>query len=162
MPVIKANTFFPESKTENNIAIILDGLQTPENIGSVLRLAGNIGCKRVILTEQTDIKQSKIEKIARNSLQYLTIEFMSLEEITSSFKNLVAIETSSESTNLYQTLLEKDSAFIIGNEKRGISEDLLKRAHKQVYIPMPGSVKSLNVSHALSVVLFEWHRQSSI
>ena len=159
MPVIKANTFFRQEDFDGP-SIILDGLATPDNIGSVLRLAGNMGCKRVILTERIELKQTKIERIARNSLQYVSIEFMTYQEIADSFQNIVAIETTSEATSLYQTKIPKEATFIVGNEKRGISEELLKITNQQVYIPMPGQVKSLNVSHALSVTLFEWYRQN--
>jgi tRNA G18 (ribose-2'-O)-methylase SpoU len=159
MSVIKANTFFKQSDFDGPV-IILDGLLTPDNVGSVFRLAGNIGCKRVVLTERVELAQTKIEKIARNSLQYLKIEFLSYQEIATEFKNIIAIETTNKATDLYETKLPKEATFIVGNEKRGISEELLKYTNRQIFIPMPGQVKSLNVSHALSVVLFEWYRQN--
>ena len=159
MPVIKANTFFSQKKFSGP-TIILDGLSTPDNIGSIMRLAGNIGCKRLVFTERIELNQTKINKIARNSLKYFDIEFMTYKEIQDSFENLIAIETSSESKNIFNTILPQSSAFIVGNEKRGISENLLAHCVKHIYIPMPGNVKSLNVSHALSVGLFEWYRQN--
>ena len=78
------------------------------------------------------------------------------------FDYLIAIETCSEAKNIYKTTLPIDAAFIVGNEKYGISEELLSRTHQQVFIPMPGPVKSLNVSHALSIALFEWYRQNYV
>jgi len=159
MSIIKANTFFEQQKFVGPV-IILDRLQTPDNIGSALRLAGNIGCKKVIVTEQFELSQNKIERIARNSLQYLEIEFMNYNEISKSFKHLVAIETSSESKNIYESKLPINSTFIVGNERMGISEELLELTNQQIFIPMPGQVKSLNVSHALSISIFEWYRQN--
>lgn len=159
MPTIKANTFFKQQAFDGP-TIILDGLQTPDNIGSILRLAGNIGCKKVIITEQLNLNQTKIEKIARNSMQYLKVQFMSYQAIASEFEYLIAIETSSEAQSIYDTALPLNAAFIVGNEKFGTAEELLAMTQKQIYIPMPGSVKSLNVSHALSVTLFEWYRQN--
>ncbi len=159
MPIIKANTFFKQKDFDGPV-IILDGLQTPENIGSALRLAGNIGCKKVVITEQLELTQTRIEKIARNSIQYLEVIFMTYQEISETFITLVAIETSSEAENIYESKLPVNSAFIVGNEKYGISEELLSLTHQQIFIPMPGNVKSLNVSHALSITLFEWYRQN--
>lgn len=159
MPTIKANTFFKQQAFDGPV-IILDGLQTPDNIGSILRLAGNIGCKKVVITEQLNLNQTKIEKIARNSMQYLEVNFMSYQAIKSEFDCLIAIETSTEAKSIYDTELPVNAAFIVGNEKFGTSDELLAMTQKQIYIPMPGQVKSLNVSHALSVTLFEWYRQN--
>ncbi len=159
MSIIKANSFFTQHDF-NGPVIILDGLLTPENIGSALRLAGNIGCKKVVVTERMELKQTRIEKIARNSLQYLEIIFLTYKEISDQFDNLIAIETTSESENIYKITLPLESVFIVGNEKYGISEELLNIVKQKVFIPMPGSVKSLNVSHALSIALFEWYRQN--
>ena len=163
MSIIKANTFFRQQSFDGPI-IVLDNLLTPDNIGSTLRLAGNIGCKKVILTQQLNnhlqLSQNKIQKIARNSLQYLELLFLTYEEIVRQFDNLVAIETSSHAKNIYKSKLPLSSTFVVGNEKYGISTELLKHCKQQVYIPMPGNVKSLNVSHALSIALFEWYRQN--
>jgi tRNA G18 (ribose-2'-O)-methylase SpoU len=160
--VIKANNFFRNKGIKAGPAIILDRLQTPENIGSILRLAANFGCSRVILTEQLEINQTKIEKIARNSMQYLSVEIMPIEMIAYQFENIFAIETTSNSDNIYNVSFEKEIALVVGNEKYGISDQLLNICQKQVFIPMPGAVKSLNVSHALGIALFEWHRQMAI
>ena len=159
MSVIKANIFFKQ-KEFTGPTIVLDGISTPENIGSIMRLAGNIGCKRLVFTERVELNQTKINRIARNSLKYIDIVFLTYREIKETLTNLIAIETCSESSNIFETKLPLNATFIIGNEKRGISEELIEISQQQVYIPMPGNVKSLNVSHALSIGLFEWYRQT--
>ena len=53
----------------------------------------------------------------------------------------------------------RDVAFVVGNESRGIREEILEQCDKIVYIPVPGPTRSLNVSHAAAVALFEWQRQ---
>ncbi len=159
MTVVKANQFFKNQNFTGAI-IIADRIKTPDNVGAILRLAGNIGSKKVIFTEQLELNQTKIEKIARNSLQYLEIEILSYQTIAERYTSIIAIETSSAATNIYKTTLEQNAVFAVGNEKYGISEELLKLCQKHVYIPMPGAVKSLNVSHALSIALFEWYRQN--
>ena len=50
-------------------------------------------------------------------------------------------------------------AFIVGSERDGLSNELLKQCDVVVYIPVPGPTRSLNVSHAAAVALFEWQRQ---
>lgn len=159
MKVIKANTFFEQQEFEGP-TIILDGLLTPDNIGSIFRLAGNIGSKQVVITERQELNETKIRKIARNSLQYIKILFLTYDEIIETFKNLIAIETCSKSKNIYECKMLQNASFIVGNEKYGISPELLKHCKQHVFIPMPGQVKSLNVSHALAIGVFEWYRQN--
>jgi tRNA G18 (ribose-2'-O)-methylase SpoU len=74
-------------------------------------------------------------------------------------KKIVAIETSDNATCIYDTQLPEDVAFIVGNERDGLDEKLLSQCDMVVYIPVPGPTRSLNVSHAAAVALFEWQRQ---
>ena len=64
-----------------------------------------------------------------------------------------------KSNDIYETELPADAAFIVGNESHGIHEEILNQCDMVVYIPIPGPTRSLNVSHAASVALFEWYRQ---
>ena len=75
--------------------------------------------------------------------------------------SLTAIETASDSVNVYNTTLPKKVAFIVGNEISGIRDEFLDKSDKIVHIPVLGNNTSLNVSHALAVVLFEWQRKNS-
>ncbi|MBN2669101.1 MAG: TrmH family RNA methyltransferase [Bacteroidales bacterium] len=157
--VIKANRFFNTQVFEGPV-IIADGVQTPDNLGAIFRLAGNIGCPKVVLTERSSLSSIKVEKIARNSLQYIQIVQMTYQEIQAHFPVLLAVETSSDAQNIYQTKLPKELAIVVGNERFGIAPEMIEFCTIQTYIPMPGNVKSLNVSHALSIALFEWYRQN--
>ena len=71
---------------------------------------------------------------------------------------LVAIETSQSAQNIYQSQLPEKIAFLVGNERAGITAPILEHCCMQVYIPMFGITKSMNVTHALAVSLFEWIR----
>jgi len=55
--------------------------------------------------------------------------------------------------------LPEKMVLVLGNEKFGMSEKILMQCQEIRYIPMPGKIKSMNVSHAASVGLFEWYRQ---
>ena len=74
-------------------------------------------------------------------------------------KPIVAIETADNATCIYETLLPENVAFIVGSESHGLSNELLAQCDMVVYIPVPGPTRSLNVSHAAAVALFEWQRQ---
>jgi tRNA G18 (ribose-2'-O)-methylase SpoU len=157
MTVIKAHQFFKPKEQESPV-IILDNLITPENIGACLRLAGNIGSAKVIISGGQRQLTEKIKRIARNSIHSISIEFLEDKEILEQYPNIVAIETSDKAENIYTFSWPPKTAVVVGNEKFGIREDFLEKIKQQVYIPIFGKVQSLNVSHALAIALFEWQR----
>jgi len=157
MAVIKAHQFFKPKKQDAPV-IILDNLITPENIGACLRLAGNMGSSKVIIAGGQQQLTEKTKKVARNSLNYLSIDFLTDAEILEKYPNIIAIETSDKAENIYDFSWSKQCALVVGNEKFGIREEFLEKIKQQLYIPIPGEVQSLNVSHALGIALFEWYR----
>lgn len=142
--------------------IVADLIRTPENIGNLIRLAANIGIRKVISIEEIPLKESKIRKTACMAWDYVELIRITKEELDNHIPadfTLIAIETSSTSSNLYKTILPKKSVFILGNEMHGIRQELLDKCPIHVHIPMTGPATSMNVSHAASVVFFEWVRQ---
>ena len=135
----------------------------PENIGNMIRLADNIGAEEVfILGKEFQLRMSSIKKTAGLSYNNIKLTFIAPEDffikIQSDYQ-LIAIETSEDSTNIYTEMLPEKIAFLLGNERSGLPEEILKKCTRKVHIPMTGNCKSMNVSHALSVSLFEWQRQ---
>jgi len=139
-------------------------IKTPENIGSIIRLADNIGCVKVLfIHEGEEIRVSKIKKTASSSFNKVQWRFCNLAEITSEIPEnykKVALETTSDSQNIFRSDLPQKIAFFVGNEITGIDPAILNHCGQIVHIPMPGHNTSMNVSHALSVALFEWYRQT--
>lgn len=135
----------------------------PENIGNLIRLADNVGAEDVyILGEDFHLRMSSIRKTAGLSFNHVQLSFITPENFFSRLNpeyQLVAIETSNESTNIFTTDLPEKIVFLLGNERNGLPDDLLDKCNSQVHIPMTGKCKSMNVSHALAVALFEWQRQ---
>ncbi|MBI9055594.1 MAG: TrmH family RNA methyltransferase [Bacteroidales bacterium] len=143
--------------------IIAYDIRTPENIGSIIRLADNIACKKVLfITEERQLRESKIKKTAASSYNSVNWSFCShkvLENEIPEDYQLVAIETASDSSNIYKTDLPQKIAFVVGNEINGIDSEFLTKCHKIVHIPVYGKNTSLNVSHALAISLFEWQKR---
>ncbi len=151
---------------ENRPIVITDNFSTPENIGHVIRLAANIGTLKVIVVNGDTLRPSKIRKTAGTAFDHLPIEFVSATELSEHIPGgytLTALETVAYAENLFTADLPDKMALILGNEKYGISEELLKLSNKKIFIPMPGPVKSMNVSHAAAVCLFYWlgHNQTN-
>jgi len=169
MAYLKSNDLFgklnPETLYEHvpRPLLIADHLLTPDNMGAMIRLADNIGASEVcFLGSEDEHRLGKVRRAAassRDNIRWYFYDGNDLRKIVPEGKKIVAIETADNATCIYDTPLPEDVAFIVGSERNGLSEDLLAQCDMVVYIPVPGPTRSLNVSHAAAVALFEWQRQ---
>lgn len=158
---LETNQFY---KLNQRPIIIADNLRTPENMGAVLRLAGNVGAVLTLFISDIPLnfKPYKIKRTASGAYEKCAWRIITLQELPQYIPSdyiTVALETSSNATSIYSTPLPEKIALIVGNELYGIGSELMQMAQLKVYIPLPGQIYSLNVTHALSVGLFEWYRQ---
>jgi tRNA (cytidine/uridine-2'-O-)-methyltransferase len=137
----------------------------PENTGQVIRLAHNVGAKKVLfINEEINFRSSKIKKTAGFSFEQMPWEFILKKEFFALFENefkLVVLETCDGSTNIFTQPLPDKTLLLAGSESYGLPPEIIEKSDLQIHIPMPGECKSMNVSHALSVASFEWFRQKS-
>ena len=169
MSYLKSNDLFERIPTEDlyqrvpRPMLIADHLMTPDNLGALIRLADNIGATEVcFLGSEAEHRMGKVRRSAassRDNIRWYFTEETDLHKIVPQGKTIVAIETADNATCIYDTQLPENAAFIVGSERDGLSEALLKQCDLVVYIPVPGPTRSLNVSHAAAVALFEWQRQ---
>ena len=169
MAYLKSNDLFgklnPETLFEQvpRPIIIADHLMTPDNMGALIRLADNIGASEIcFLGKEDEHRLGKVRRAAassRDNIRWYFSEESNLRNLVPKDKSIVAIETADNATCIYDTQLPEDVVFIVGSESHGLSEELLEQCDMVVYIPVPGPTRSLNVSHAAAVALFEWQRQ---
>lgn len=169
MTYLKSNDLFSETRPERlydrvpHPMLIADHLMTPDNIGAMIRLADNIGASEIcFLGNEDEHRLGKVRRAAassRDNIRWYFSEETDLHIIVPQGKTIVAIETADNATCLYDTPLPQDVAFIVGSERHGLSDALLAQCDQVVFIPVPGPTRSLNVSHAAAVALFEWQRQ---
>ncbi len=144
--------------------IVAEKILSPENMGAILRLAGNMGALNVwfVYDEFPDFRQYKINRRSSGDSEKVKwdyIHYKNLFAVLPSGYHYVAVETTPDATDLYLERLPEKTVFFVGNERFGLSDELLAKIDTKVYIPLTGPISSLNVSHALSVALFEWFRQ---
>ena len=166
---LKSNQLFEKYRPESiydslpRPIVLADNLLTPDNMGAMIRLSDNIGASEMVFlgTEPTNSigRVRKCAASSRDNIKWYFTEETDLRKLIPANKKIVAIETATNATNIYETKLPSDAAFIVGNESHGIREEILSQCDLIVYIPIPGPTRSLNVSHAASVALFEWLRQ---
>jgi len=148
--------------------IIAIDLQTPANIGAVYRLADATAAKKIIFVTDNDcdFRNNKVVKAtSRNTSLTIDTELWSHDKFHNNhhqLPELIAIELTTKATNIFKTRLPFKCSFIIGSERHGIPDTVLDYCKAAVKIPMFGTNGSMNVSHALALCLYEWHRQHTL
>jgi len=152
----------PEAKiSTSRFAVLLEDIQDPGNVGSILRSAAAAGCDTVFLSQGcADAWSPKVLRAAMGGHFCLNIyEQQNLSEVANNFSGAL-LATSLQATNtLYQCDLRANLALMVGNEGAGLSAELRARATQNLRIPMPGKMESLNVAAATAICLFEAVRQ---
>lgn len=143
--------------------IICDGIQTPQNFGSILRVADALGCKNIILLDsELDLSHKKLSRLARSTEQHLNIIQLALDDFLAlhqRYQSLCALEITSQSSNLFNSHIVDCDGIIIGHEAQGVRQPLLDICSRAFHLPMYGINGSMNLSHSLAVFLYEWRRQ---
>jgi TrmH family RNA methyltransferase len=142
-------------------ALLLEDIQDPGNLGSILRSAAAAGCDAVFLSQGcADAWSPKVLRAGMGGHFALSIsESADLLKVAAEFTGKVLAASLQADKSLYDSNLRGKLAFAIGNEGAGLSPDLLNAAQQHFIIPMPGKVESLNAAAATAVCLFEAVRQ---
>lgn len=140
--------------------LILENVQDPGNVGTLLRSAAAAGIKQVVCTKgSASLWSPRVMRAGMGAHFSLnTYENVALEETLSKFEIPVFVTSSHQSESLYQKDLSSPVVWILGNEGQGASEFALQHA-QAVTIPQPGGQESLNVAVAGSICFFEMVRQ---
>lgn len=141
-------------------SLLLENIQDPGNLGSILRSAAAAGVDAVYLSQGcAEAWSPKALRAGMGAHFVLAIhEQQALVEVAAKCETVIAT-TLSATQSIYAADLTGQVAFVFGNEGAGLSPELLAHASHQVTIPMPGKVESLNVAAAVAISLFERVRQ---
>lgn len=152
----------PEQITQT--AVMLDNLQDPGNMGSLLRSAAAAGIMQVFCSVGTVSAWSP--KVMRAGMgAHFLLDIVENVDLLSALKNtqipLLATSSYAKKT-VYDCDLAQPVVWLFGHEGQGLSEELLQRATEQVTIPHLGKVESLNVAASAAICFFEQVRQSRL
>lgn len=155
---------WPEIKPrEPGVVLVLDGVQDPGNVGTLLRSAEAVGVAEVIaLRGSADMYSPKVVRAAMGAHFFLSLQIdLTWDDVMSALANVAHIYAADAEATMpyYAADWRQPSALVIGNEANGISPEGLSYATRQITIPMTGRSESLNAAVAGSVVLFEALRQ---
>ena len=159
--------FAPDAQAANSggrMLLALDGVEDPQNLGALLRVADGAGVDGVILTERRSAPLSPVAiKASAGAAEHLRIARVvnlvrALEELKE--RNIWAIGLDERGTSDYDQFdFSGDCVLVLGREGAGLHDLVRKTCDHLLRIPMAGGVSSLNVSAAGAVVLYEAFRQ---
>ncbi|WFA09880.1 RNA methyltransferase [Tissierella sp. Yu-01] len=144
--------------------LYLDGLQDPGNLGTIIRSADAFKADGILLSEgcvdpyNSKVVRATMGSIFRVPLYFIKDDYVFLNQLKE--KNYRIYATSLEgSIPNYEITYKDNFIIVIGNESRGISDNIINLADRLIKIPMPGFAESLNAGVAASIILYEAMKQ---
>ena len=155
---------YAKSKNEDVFILILDGIEDPHNLGSIIRTAETAGVHGIIIPKRRTVTvNSTVAKVSAGAVEHMKIA--RVNNITDTIRKLKEnglwiIGTDGSATTLYYNQdLKGDIAIVIGSEGFGMSRLVKENTDMLVKIPMKGKVTSLNASVSAGIVIYEAVKQ---
>ncbi len=148
--------------------LVLDSLQDPQNLGSLLRTAEAVGVTGVIIPEHRAVAVTPaVVNASAGAAEYIRVVRVAnlrqaLEELKKSGVWVLGLDASPDAVSLWQAPLEGPVALVVGSEGTGIRRLVLEGCDIIVSLPLLGRVESLNAAVAGSVALYEVLRRRSV
>ena len=153
-PVLKQNDL------KGRFSLVLDSIQDPGNMGTIIRIADWFGIINIICSKDTvDIYNPKVVQASMGSLARVKVHYAELSQLLTQIK-LPIYGALLDGENIYDTDFGKEGLLLMGNEGNGIRPDIQKLITKSVTIPRIGKAESLNVAIATALFCSESARKS--
>ena len=156
------------AKRQPGLTVVLENVSDPHNISAVMRTCDAVGVQDVyILNTKIGLHEMWSAKTSSSAAKWLTVhQFTNAEEcfaaLRKNFSKIYTTHLSSDAVDLYELNLTESVALVFGNEHSGVSDDIIGMADGNFLIPQVGIIKSLNISVACAVSLYEAYRQKKI
>jgi tRNA (guanosine-2'-O-)-methyltransferase len=154
------------ARTSGRLAVVLDGLGTPANVGAIVRSAAAYRAERLWLAGATPaLSASGVQRTAMGTDRYVGATTVAtgaeaVAEARGGGFTVVAVELTDAAAPLHELALPDDVALVVGHEDHGISRGALEAVDHVAYLPMLGRVGSLNVATAAAIAMYEVRRRS--
>ena len=168
-PSIIAIFFQPDlniNKTnlKNKLSLVLDGVQDPGNVGTIIRIADWFGIENVICSEDcADVYNPKTIQATMGSIARVSVMYTDIIELIRMLPDLPVYGTLLDGNNIYDEDLSENGLIIMGSEGKGIRNELLNYISHTLYIPEypvgARSSESLNVAVSTAIICSEFRRR---
>lgn len=163
MAIIEKNEQNAKIDYTQDIIVVLDDVQDPGNLGTILRTVDSIGLNQIIVSKGTaDAFNSKVVRSTMGAI--FRIKIIEVENLAQAIKEMrkhhfKLMVTSLQTKNSIYDIDFYKKIIVIGNEANGVSKEIQDMADEKAKIPMLGRTESLNASVAAGVVMYEYVRQ---
>ena len=141
---------------EQTLTVILDGIQDPGNLGTIIRTADWFGIQQILVSDDTaGFYNPKVVQSTMGSCFRVRVTSVNLEEVLAANK-LKVYGAVLDGHSIYETKIQSSGFIIIGNESKGISTALSKYITDPIKIPKFGNAESLNAAVAAGIILSHW------
>jgi len=156
------------NKRQPDITVVLENVFDPHNISAVMRTADAVGLQDIFILNTKIPRHKKWgAKSSSSAAKWLTIhQYTDAEEcfaeLRKRYHKIYTTHLSSDAVGLHELNLTQPVALVFGNEHSGVSEEIIDMADGNFIIPQVGIIKSLNISVACAVTLYEAYRQKDL
>lgn len=154
------------SQRQADLAIVMENVHDPHNISAVMRTCDAVGIQDIYVINSVIPKHAYFgPKSSSSAAKWLSIhQFTSIEEcipvLKAKYQKIYTTHLSTDAVDLYAVNFAKESiALVFGNEHDGVSEEMRNHADGNIIIPQVGMIKSLNISVACAISIYEAYRQ---
>ena len=152
---------FDHNMNTGGLVLLLDTVQDPGNLGTIIRTADWFGIKLIVCSSDTvDVFNQKVVQSAMGSLIRVDVVYTDLAAYIHGHAGMPLFASSLDGEDLREKIQVRDALLLIGNESRGISPALQSMASKKIRIPRIGGAESLNVAVATGILLSYFERIS--
>jgi TrmH family RNA methyltransferase len=145
---------FPEMDIKGKITLMLDNIQDPGNLGTIVRIADWFGVERIVCSEDSaDVFNPKVVQATMGSISRVHVSYIGLEDFLSLHPGIAVYATTLDGVVMPAMTPIKEGIIVIGNESKGIHDELLKMIEHRITIPKKGKAESLNAAVATGIIL---------
>lgn len=155
-------------KRQPDLTVVLENVSDPHNISAVMRTCDAVGIQDIYILNTKIPRHKKWgAKSSSSAANWLTIhQFDNAEscflELRKNYSTILTTHLSTDAVSLHELDLTKSTALVFGNEHSGVSEEIRTHADGNFIIPQVGMIRSLNISVACAVSLYEAFRQKLV
>lgn len=159
---------FLSKEHKNSSVVMLDGVEDPHNLGAIIRTCVCAGVEAIIIPSRRSVQvNSVVEKISAGAVNHIPIikvnsPVSALQQMQENDWWVIAAEADAKDNYYDVNYTDMNFVLVMGAEHAGVSKSIIKLSDFQVKIPMLRDFNSLNVSNALSIIIFESVKQKNI
>jgi tRNA (guanosine-2'-O-)-methyltransferase len=156
------------NKRQNNITVVLENVFDPHNISAVMRTCDAVGIQDIYVLNTKIARHKKFgQKSSSSAAKWLSIHQFTdanecFAELRLHYSLILTTHLSSDAISLHDIDFTQSIALVFGNEHDGVSEEIRALADGNFIIPQVGIIKSLNISVACAVTVYEAMRQKTL